>query len=62
MLDGLKIFSTTWGGTPPVMQTEELVNNYKRLHISFFVPTQGVDYQYLPIGVPHPMVMRTCVV
>jgi hypothetical protein len=45
------------GGTPPVVQTDELVNNSKRLHISFSLPTRGVDYQYLPIGVPHPMLL-----
>jgi hypothetical protein len=35
---------------------EEIGNNSKRLHISFVVHARGVDYQYLQIGVPHPMV------
>jgi hypothetical protein len=44
------------GDTPPVVQTEELGNNSKRLHVSFSVPARVVDYRYLPIRGPHPMV------
>jgi hypothetical protein len=38
------------------VQTEELGNNSTRLHIFFSVLARGVDYQFLPIGGPHPMV------
>ena len=43
-------------GTDFVVQTEDVVQNFPRLHISFRVRARGVDYLSMPVGMPHLMV------